>query len=366
VKRWIAVGVAAVGAVCSGSSAASTSPVGTLLAPYDTDHIVEVDDVPVSFGGQRFTVTTYRNDAYRCGRDGTFPFVVVEPADATGDRRPLWVLLHGGGLGYYGSDGAYVAVGGTESGNDAETTGELLSMLYGYVGADGGADTFVADQLVAGARIVLGSLCDHDLYLGLGERYPANPNHDDTVDGLLANLAMVDAVTNGADGVARRPTSSRLIFGASAGAFGAAALAHNLTARGVQVDGIVLDAGLLVERARQLPSQRWVTDPGMLDKHGPYLAEPELWLDRAVADGFDVPLFDTVQEQDAFCRAEQGEPGCAWLHAGLAAAIDEHGDPRRQQVHVYPGDTHVATRLPGTPVQDDLRAWYRALASERP
>jgi hypothetical protein len=334
------------------------------LPDFDTSRIVEVAANDVSFGGDRFTVTTYRNDSYHCGRDGTFPFVVVEPVDAADTRRPLWLLLHGGGFGYYDEREDYVVIGGTESANDAESTGRLLALLYDFVGGDGGRDTFVADRLAAGDRFVLGSLCDHDLYLGVGQPYPHNPNHDDTVDGLLANLAIVEAVTNGNDTVAPRATSSLWLLGTSAGAFGAYALAHNLTARDIDVSGLVLDSGLLVERALGMPGQAWITDEEMVAKHGPYLADPALWIDAAIAAGFDVPLFDTVEENDALCRGGP-EHGCAWLHGGLAAAIAAGGDPLLQQVHVYPGSTHMATTRPGAQVQEDLRAWHRLITDGR-
>jgi hypothetical protein len=334
------------------------------LPDYDVDHIVAVDSYPISFDGQRATVSAYRNDAYRCGRDGTFPFVVVEPHGAIRGQRPLWVLLRGGGVGYYDGDGRYIAIGGTESANDAESTGQLLALLYDYVGADGKTDTFVADRLAAGDRFLLGSLCDHDLYFGLGQPYPHDPNHDDTVDGLLANLAMVDAVTNGTATVAGRPTSSLWILGASAGAFGGYALAHNLRARDVDVDGLVLDSGLLVEQATDVAAMDWISDPGVIAKDGPYLADRNLWIDAAVADGFDVPLFDTVEEDDAFCRGpSRSAPGCREVHEGLAESIARHGNGDLQQVHVYPGNTHIATTRPGTQVQEDLRAWYEVAAS---
>jgi hypothetical protein len=332
------------------------------LPGYDVGHVASVDSYPNSFDGRGAIVSTYRNDAYRCGRDGTFPFVVVEPEGASGGLRPLWVLLHGGGSGYYDGDGRYVALGGTEAANDAESTGRLLAMLYDHVGADGGRDTFIADRLAAGDRFLLGSLCDHDLYLGVGQPYPDDPNHEDTVDGLLANLAMVDAVTNGTAAVARRPTSSLWIFGASAGAFGAYALAHNLRVRDVVVDGLVLDSGLLVERATGVPAMDWISDPGVIAKDGPYIADRNLWIDAAVAEGFDVPLFDTVTEDDAFCRgSDRSSRGCRWLHEGLAQSIARYGDGNVQQVHIYPGNTHMATTRPGTQVQDDLRAWYTAV-----
>jgi hypothetical protein len=353
----------AAGALVSALAVTGAAPAADPPLPdYDVDHIAAVDSYPISFDGQRATVSAYRNDAYRCGRDGTFPFVVVEPDGTAGEQRPLWVLLHGGGVGYYEGDGRYVAISGSESANDAESTGDLLALLYDYVGADGNNDTFVADRLAAGDRFVFGSLCDHDLYLGVGEAYPHDPNHDDSVDGLLADLAMVDAVTNGTATVSRRPTSSLWVLGASAGAFGGYALAHDLRARGIDVDGLVLDSGLLVERAADVPAMDWISDPDVIAKHGPYLADPSLWIDAAVADGFDVPLFDTVEEDDAFCRATSGSaPGCRWLHDGLAQAIALHGDAGVQQVHVYPGNRHIATTRPGTQVQDDLRAWFAAV-----
>jgi hypothetical protein len=362
--RGVLGGVAAVVPLLSVHGTAPGTA-GVPLPSYDTSRIVEVDFNGQSFGAHRFTVTTYRNEAYRCGREGAFPFVVVEPSGATSMPRPLWILLHGGGIGYYDDEERYVTIGGTEAANDAEQTGRLLALLFNYVGADGGADTFVADRLAAGDRFVLGSLCDHDLYVGIGQPYPHNPNHDDTVDGLLANLAMVDAVTNGTASVPGRATSSLWTVGTSAGAFGAYALTHNLWARGVDVDGLVLDSGLLVERAVGTTGSEWVTDEDIVAKHGPYVADQRLWIDRAIADGFDVALFDTVEDNDVRCRGSGAEDGCTWLHGGLARAISDDGDPSVQQVHVYPGSTHMATTRPGTQVQDDLRAWYRLVAHSR-
>ena len=256
--------------------------------------------------------------------------------------------------------------GGSESANDAESTGELLGLLYEYAGADGTRDTFVADRLAAGDRFAIGSLCDHDLYLGVGQPYPHDPHHDDTVDGLVANLAMVDAVVNGTDAVVARPTSSLWVLGTSAGAFGGYALGHNLDARGVDVAGIVLDSGLLTAPAPTSPGHEWVADAGIVAKHGPYLTDPTLWIDHAVAaDGFDVALFDTVEEGDASCRGDESRSGCVVVHSALADAIADDGDPVLQQVHVYPGTAHIATTKPATPVQADLRAWYQSVLADR-
>jgi hypothetical protein len=337
---------------------------------FETDQIVELESYSASIGGLDFTVGLYRNDDYRCGREGTFPFVVLEPRGAVGEDRPLWVMLHGGGIGYYDAAGRYESTT-TEARNDAETVGELLRLPLRYLGADGANDTFVGDRIRAGDRLVLGSLCDHDLYLGLGQPYPNNPHHADTVDGLLANLAMIEAVTDATDAVTQRPTSSLWVLGTSAGSFGAYALAHNLWARGVEVAGVILDSGVLVQRLLETPAGSMFGEQGFVTKHGPYVAEESQWIDRAVAAGFDVPLFDTVQRGDRTC-AGQVEPvaeaarfdsNCAWVHDGLADAIAEGGDPDLQQVHVYPGRIHTATDQPATEVQDDLRSWYDAVTT---
>ena len=159
---------------------------------------------------------------------------------------------------------------------------------------------------------------------------------------------MVDAVTGGTASVPGRATSSLWTVGTSAGAFGAYALTHNLWARGVDVDGLVLDSGLLVERAVGTTGSEWVTDEEILAKHGPYVADRRLWIDRAIADGFDVALFDTVEESDVRCRGSGGGRLC------VAARWSRPSDQRqRRPVSAtgprVPGHAHGhdAARHPG-------------------
>ena len=54
--------------------------------------------------------------------------------------------------------------------------------------------------------------------------------------------------------------------------------------------------------------------------------------------------------------ATDGTPNCDWLYQPLADAVQGLA----QQVHIYPGATHVVTASPGQ-VQDDLRAWFELL-----
>ncbi|MBW1758555.1 MAG: hypothetical protein JRJ80_20640 [Deltaproteobacteria bacterium] len=61
--------------------------------------------------GATFDIQFYRNTAYGCGLSGNYTFMVVNPANGdAADQAPLWVYLHGGGVGYYNDLGVYVAV----------------------------------------------------------------------------------------------------------------------------------------------------------------------------------------------------------------------------------------------------------------
>ena len=332
--------------------------------PFDASRIEEVARQSIPLGGATYVVSSYANRAYACGRSGDYPFVVVEQSgsDTEADERPLWVMLHGGGAGWYDSTGTYQ---GQESYNDAESPMSLLAMVAGYVGAD----TMIGEHLRAGDRVALGSLCDHDLMLGLGQPYPENP-HGGSVDGLLANLAMVDFVTR------ERPTSSTWIVGQSAGSYGAWALAHNLWTRGTPPAGVIMDSGLLGERSFALfeagiGAEFYTFDAeAMAAKHGPYFTDRSLYAENAIASGFDVPMFVVDVTGDPGCGGtapaipaatrDGAATNCDWLYAPLAAAIAAEGDPGRQQVRLYPGAGHVVSMTPG-PIQADLRAWFAAL-----
>ena len=266
-----------------------------------------------------------------------------------------------GGIGYYDDEERYVAIGGTESANDAESTGQLLALLFDYVGTDGATDTFVADRLAAGDRFVLGSLCDHDLYVGVGQPYPHDPNHDDTVDGLLANLAMVDAVTNGTatvagDGRRRRCGSSAPAPGPSAATPSptTSALAASTSTDSCSTPGCSSSG------ADRTTASEWVTDAAILAKHGPYLADRSLWIDRAIADGFDVAAVRHRRGERRPCRgAERGSDGCACVARWSRRAISDDGDPAAatgprvpgQHAHGHDAARHARSRktcVPGT------------------
>ena len=335
--------------------------------PYDTSQIRQTGSQKVTFGGIPYTATSYVNDAYLCGTGkDPYPFIVVEQTALAGEQRPLWAMLHGGGTGWYDKSGVYQ---GQESYNNAESAPALLAVLAGYLGFTGTADTFIGDRIRAGDRVALGSLCDHDLMMGLGQPYPNNPAGG-TVDGLLANLAMMDWVSSD------RPTSTRWIVGQSAGSYGAWALAHNLWSRGLPVSGVIMDSGLLSARSFDLfdagvGAEYYKFDAAeMAAKHGPYFTDPSLYAENAIGAGFDIPLFNADAQGDPGCGGASAPIAaattagyafnCDWLNAALADAIAADGNPNTQQSHVYPGGGHIVTSTPGK-VQADLRAWFASL-----
>lgn len=348
--RKVLVAIAALTlAGCTGAPAPVATP-KPIETEYDVSQIRAISTMSVPLGGVTFTVTSYVNDAYTCGAgNAPFPFLVVEQSST--EPKPLWVMLHGGGTGWYNEQGVYQ---GQESYNNAESPTSLLGMLGLYLLGD----TVIAERVRSGDRVALGSLCDHDLYLGLGQPYPNNP-HGGTVDGLLANLAMVDFVEHD------RPTTQIYALGQSAGSYGAWALAHERWSRGLPIAGAVLDSGLLGERSFDLfeagvGREFYEFDRNeMAAKHGPYFTNAALYAENVVAGGFDVPLFVADASGDPGCggnsapiSATEGLPNCDWLYQPLADAVVGPG----QQVHIYPGSAHIVTTMLG-PVQSDLRAW---------
>jgi len=349
------------------TSSAAPTPVATATTavPFDSSQIEELKSQELEVAGITYEATLYSNPAYQCGRSGDFPFVVLQQSKFENAERPVWAMLRGGGVGYYDETGRYH---GEEGYNDAEDASTLLAMVIGYVGSDGQKDTFMGDRIRSGDRIALGSLCDHDLMMGLGQEYPNNPEGG-TVDGLLANLAMLDYLTD--------TSSETRVIGQSAGSFGAWALGHELWARGLPIDGIVMDSGYLGERALELFDLGVAAEYGLAPeeeapKLGIYFTDPSLYAENAVRDGFDVPIFDADDNGDPVCggtydtiaaATDAGyDTNCDYLNGGLAEAIEASGDPATQQVHIYDGGEHIITDDAGTAVQDDLRDWFAATA----
>ena len=73
----------------------------------DTSAIVLAREGTNTGLGSTWELDFYRNLAYDAGLSGKYTFMVVEPRDNPGSAAPLWVHLHGGGIGYFDDQGGY-------------------------------------------------------------------------------------------------------------------------------------------------------------------------------------------------------------------------------------------------------------------
>src|SRR6056297_1760159 len=330
----------------------------------DSTDIALVASRTVTQRDRSWTVEFYRNRSLGCGRDGNFTFVVIEPFEGADRTAPLWVYLHGGGVGYYNGDDPPRYLG-DEGRNDEESLDQLLVQAVGN-----GRDTTVNRRLRAGWRVLVPSMCDHDLHTGEGSTYPNNPRGaDSTVDGLTANRAAVHWVAE------NRPTGWVVVHGTSAGSVGAFALSFALHEVGVEVNAAIMDAYLVTPRlapymdAGVTPQVRNNADfditevvekVGRFADTGPGGVFPE----RVVADDDfrAIPLLDIVGDADAHCAgglpplpATNGVDNCTFVHGGFAASIDAQADSPHGQI-IIAGGGHSTTKRPG-PVNDLVDDW---------
>ncbi|HRQ09729.1 MAG: hypothetical protein ROY82_11240 [Truepera sp.] len=330
-----------------------------------------MDERVITRGADSWTALLYRNDALHCGRPGNFTFAIIEPKGDPLGEAPLWVYLHGGGIGYY-NDETPTRYIGIESENDEESLDDLLRVT----GIRSGRDTLIARRLNEGWRVLVPSMCDHDLHAGEGTTYPNNPNYGaagDTVDGLLANEAALTWVTE------HRETTWVVIHGTSAGSVGAFALSYALHEQGIDVNAAILDAYLITPRL--LPYMRAGVTPQVrknadfdyhqvIAKVGRFadVGDAGVIPERVIAenDFRAVPLLDVVGDQDQHCAGEiapfpetNGANNCVYVHAGFAAAVDAQTDSPHAHL-VVPGGGHTTTKKSGT-VHDQVDAWLEKI-----
>ena len=189
------------------------------VADRSIDAIVRADQQTVSFGDATFALEFYRNSAYSCGLSGSYTFMIVNPVGGSAeDEAPLWVYLHGGGSGYFDADGTYYATNTQteDTWNHEETFDSLVQTLTART-IDQGAleDNTLTRRLLEGYRIAVVSMCDQDMYAGLGTPYPNTPSLDAEVNGLQSTMAATDYI------VSQYPTTHVFAHGSSAGSVGA-------------------------------------------------------------------------------------------------------------------------------------------------
>ena len=346
--------------------------------PRDTTQVTLAQQHSANALGFTWELDFYRNNAYECGLTGNYTFLVMNPADAPNAEAPLWVYLHGGGVGYYDDLGEYVAVKTQteDTYNHEETFTELFDdqvVRHTLDNANQPIDSTLKRRIEEGYRVLVVSMCDHDLYSGLGTPYPNNPDPDASVDGLPATMAAIDYA------VANYPTTHVFAHGTSAGSIGVWSLASSYGFEGNPLTGVVADSWISTPRIRTTaaafsgePGYPFGSDfdlQGVSEKVGFFVREeipayPEAQL--ADRDFRDVPVLFIAGNNDPFCGGNQaplaeavaeGLSNCNWLHDGLRQLIDAQVDSPHE-LHVLNGFGHVPTNGvgPANDIVDDFIA----------
>ncbi|MBW1809211.1 MAG: hypothetical protein JRJ87_13535 [Deltaproteobacteria bacterium] len=324
-----------------GDSSPGDAPWGglTIDEAYTTDQI----ELVASEVNQGYRVEFYRNLAYTCGISGYQTFSIVYPENLSlAEERPLWIRMHGGGVGAFRPDGSYSPegqIGMLDEEGAAGLAGQILET---------GLMTKVRTHS-AGFRFMMPSLCDHDVYSGVGVPEPNNPNSPDengqtrAADGLLATKAAIAFTRN------RVATNKIFLQGTSAGSIGTFSVAYTLEREGIVLSGIVADSHVFSEAFRDIIEAgctAYETDL-IAEKIGP-MSDPDHLPDRVVARGdISVPIMHVWSRGDPSCCGEtpitfiddQGHEqtmgSCDYHHERFRAAIA--ADP--------PGGSSVNLRL---------------------
>lgn len=202
-----------------------------LAAPGDTARIEKIQTV----SEDGWTFDYYRNRAYPCSVSGYQTFVVARRAGSSDTAaRPLWVRMHGGGIGWFAPDGTVV-------GSVRNKSEEPFSRLKPTIGA-----TNLEGRIAGsgdGYRMLSVSMCSHDLYSGANTTDPNNPNITDgatpRTNGLLATKAAIQFVTG------KYPTDDFFLHGGSAGSGGSYSVAWALQQQNLAPTGVVADSGVI-------------------------------------------------------------------------------------------------------------------------
>jgi hypothetical protein len=178
----------------------------------------------------------YRNLAYPCSISGYQTFVIgTKVGSSDTATRPMWVRMHGGGVGFFDSNGNPQPSAGNKS---EESAARLITVVTGA-----GLPALVrADP--AAFRLVSVSMCNHDIYSGGDQPDPNNPNtlpdgSGRTVNGLFATKAAIQFAR------AKYPIGKFFLHGGSAGSAGALSVAWGLQAQGIPPAGAVVDSGVV-------------------------------------------------------------------------------------------------------------------------
>lgn len=219
------------------------SPV-PLWAPADTSQIHLVQSVTQA----GWNYARYRNLAAPCSISGYQSFVIgTKVGSSASEVRPLWVKMRGGGAGWFGPDGAPLP-------NAAVKSEESLNQQLGF-DTPGLMSSVKAGP--EGFRILIVSMCSHDVYGGSDHHDPFNPNltpagQPRPTTGLTATKAAIQFTQ------ALYPTDDYVLHGTSAGGVGTFHVAWALQQQGIPPTAIVSDSGIINQAW-----QRYVAENGL-------------------------------------------------------------------------------------------------------
>jgi hypothetical protein len=301
----------------------------TIDEPYRTDLIVLVGTA----SNAGYTAELYRNMAYTCGYSGYHTFVVAYPTGVPRtETRPLWMYLHGGGFGAFDEGGNYIDPTFFPASLDEETFGELA----GHVAQTGLMAKVRAQP--AGFRFLIPSMCDHDVYSGVGVPEVNNPYSPDengnprAADGHLAAKAAIEFTHE------RFATSHAFLHGTSAGSGGAFPVAYTLEHEGRYLSGVIMDSGVNSDAQEILqPLSCGGTDHPdaalLKAKIGPFV-DPRWLPDRVMLRGeLTAPVMHVWTPGDPTCcgftpitftddnGVEQTMAACDFAHEDFRAAL---------------------------------------------
>lgn len=203
-----------------------------LAAPANTSKVVFLGSSTV--GGWQYEA--YRNEWYPCAVSGYQTFVVGSPVGSSPtDAKPLFVLMHGGGAGYFDAAGNPVpGLGQKTEESAASLTNRLTNQgLLADVRAD-----------AAGFRTLAVSYCSHDVYGGAQNPDPHNPyttpeGAPRLTTGLVSVKAAIQYVMD------HDTTTKTFLQGGSAGSAGTFGVAWALQQQGIPPAGLIADASVV-------------------------------------------------------------------------------------------------------------------------
>ena len=294
-----------------------------------------------------YSYDLYRNLSYPCSISGYQTFVIGTKvgSDPTA-TRPLWVRMHGGGVGWFAPDGTPMP--------DAAHKYEEGAVLTGSVRNEGLVNRVRSDP--AEFRLLSVSMCDHDVYAGGDQPDPNNPNTTPdgkprTVNGLFATKAAIQFALENV------PTSKFFLHGTSAGGSGVWSVAYGLEKQGLPPAGAVSDSGVLNYEWQQavneqLPGANCARPQAILDiiklRLHPTLTTQGNQPDQLVSRGeLTVPILHVWNRADhVSCGATQMQ--CPLRDGGVLTlgAGDCHHEPMRRAIDsLGPGSKSVNMRL---------------------